>query len=227
MKSAFVSRATQQPLHYDTVIWDADWYNNQGWTVMIHTFLLAKPNGTAVVFQKKAEVPGFHPSYWELYKTFPNRIQVVVLNDDVTRSDLHSTRGQEQHDWIAKQREKGTLTVPDDTMRWLNVALVQRIWRSQNQLQIPVIAMNGGAITTAMAALETSWDSPIAHTPIQWTVYEAWTAKGLEYPKALIHYASTYKEECEKREKEYGTKEEKNLTLFLDENSMLNTPTNA
>jgi len=125
MHRSFVSRATDELMKYDSVIWDADWYCNEGWTGMIHTFLLGKPHGTAVAFTKKAEVPGFHRSYWELYKRFPNRIQIVVLNDVASNGHVCPPQVQQQQDWLADEYHKDGLESPFD-MKWLNVATVGR-----------------------------------------------------------------------------------------------------
>jgi hypothetical protein len=189
MLTTLGNRATQQLMGYDVVVWDGDWYNNEGWTGMIHTFLLGNPQGTAVAFQKKAEVPGFHRSYWELYKTFPNRIQIVVLNDDVMNGrNVCPQILQEQYDRLKTLWDSRQIEEPS-TMKYLNVALLQRRFQRQFQCEIPVIAMNGGTISTAMAALETDVAGPHGFRRIQWTVYEVRTKVDQDMQRTLFYYA--------------------------------------
>merc|ERR1712008_167078 len=132
---------------------------------------------------------GFHRSYWELYKTFPNRIQIVVLNDDVMNDkNVLPQILQEQYDWLKTLWERKIIEKPS-TMKYLDVALLQRRFQRQFQCEIPVIAMNGGTISTAMAALETDVGGPHGFRRIQWTVYEAWKVEDEDMKKTLFHYA--------------------------------------
>lgn len=192
MSSPWVNHAIQQLMEYDVVMWDGDWYDVKGWTGMIYTFLLGKPNGTAVAFQKKAQVPGFHRSYWKLYQRFPNRIQIVVLNDVTVQSngDVCPKQIKRQLDWLETQVEKKILQKPK-SLDWVNVSLVAQRFQGQ---AIPVIAMNGGTTATALAALETG-KNPFRRNP--WTVYQAWKLESekeerkpeSEKEKTLLEYA--------------------------------------
>lgn len=198
MMSPFVNHAILQLMEYDVVIWDGDWYCEDGWTGMIHTFLLGNPNGTAVAFQKKAQVPGFHRSYWKLYQTFPNRIQIVVLNDVTTESNgcVCPQPKKQQQDWLERQFETKMLQKPY-SMDWVNVSMVAQRFQGQ---AIPVIAMNGGTIATALAALETG-ENGFMNNP--WTVCQAWKLKlEGEKQKMLLEYAL---EQNPKSEHEYLT----------------------
>lgn len=156
----------------------------QGWTGMIYTFLKAKKEATAVAFQKRAEVPGFHRSYWQLYQQFPNRIQIVVLKD---AGYVCPQPILDRHNWLEKQFQKKHLERPylagdkEQYNKYLTVALVGRKFQGETS----VIAMNGGIITTALAALETG-ESPF--NKIKWTVYEAWRVND-DKSKTLLHYA--------------------------------------
>lgn len=184
MVSEFVSQATSELLDSDVVIWDGDWFCERGWTGMIYTFLKAKKQATAVAFQKRAEVPGFHRSYWKLYQEFPNRIQIVVLNDSAYVCPQPIL---DKHDWLEGEFKKGSLQKPDrpanDPKKYLTVAMVGRKFQGETK----VVSMNGGNITTALFALETGsnpWKK------IQWTVYEAWRPNQDKTERTLLKYAT-------------------------------------
>jgi len=185
--SGFVSEATNELLAADVVIWDGDWFCMQGWTGMIYTFLNAKKDSMAVAFQKRAEVPGFHRSYWKLYQQFPNRIQVVVMKDAGYFLPPPIVR---RHKWLEVEFKAERLEKPKDPdgdpgpyNKYLSVAMVGRIFQGDNT---KVIAMNGGRINIALAAIETG-ESPFKKIP--WTVYEAWRVKQNKNEKTLFHYA--------------------------------------
>jgi len=185
--SGFANAATNELLAADVVIWDGDWFCMEGWTGMIHTFLNAKKDSKAVAFQKRAEVPGFHRSYWELYKKFPNRIQVVILKD---AGYVCPKPVLERHNWLEDQFKNGKLERPPHPdhsagpyNKYLTVAMVGRRFQGE----IPVIAMSGGKINTALAAVETG-NSPFKK--IHWTVYEGWRGNEKQNEKTLFHYAS-------------------------------------
>jgi len=184
--SGFVSEATNELLAADVVIWDGDWFCMQGWTGMIYTFLNAKKDSMAVAFQKRAEVPGFHRSYWKLYQQFPNRIQVVVMKD---AGYFLPQPILKRHEWLEGEFEAGRLERPQcpegdpgPYNKYLSVAMVGRIFQGDTK----VIAMNGGRINMALAAIETA-ESPFKKIP--WTVYEAWRVKQNKNEKTLFHYA--------------------------------------
>jgi len=203
--SGFVSEATNELIEgADVVVWDGDWFCMQGWTGMIWTFLNAKKSSKAVAFQKRAEVPGFHRSYWELYRKFPNRIQVVVMKDAGYFLPPPIVR---RHKWLEVEFKAERLEKPKDPdgdpgpyNKYLSVAMVGRIFQGDNT---KVIAMNGGRINIALAAIETG-KSPFKK--IHWTVYEAWRANQDENEKTLVHYAR-------KREHEEKGTEETTLKL--------------
>jgi hypothetical protein len=195
MQSGCVSRATNELLDHDVVLWDGDWFCEEGWTGMIYTFLKAKPQARAVAFQKRAEVPGFHRSYWKLYQTFPNRIQIVVLKD---AGYMCPEPILERHRWLEDEFVKDELTpnagllrpagVEGDPKKYLTVGLLGR----KIQGETKVIAMNGGNITTALAAVETG-DNPFRK--FQWTVYSAWRPKQNKKERTLLRYASNHETE--------------------------------
>jgi len=185
MVSSFVNDATKELLDADVVLWDGDWFCMQGWTGMIYNFLKAKKEATAVAFQKRAEVPGFHRSYWKLHQEFPNRIQIVVLKD---AGYVCPQPILDRHEWLEKQFDDNKLERPrradgdkDKYNKYLTTAMVGRNFQRETM----VVAMNGGIIATALAALETG-DGPF--TQIQWTVYPAWRVKP-EKSKTLVQYA--------------------------------------
>jgi len=195
MVSAFCNQATRQLCQADVVLWDGDWYCGEGWTGMIETFLEVKPKTTAVAFQKKAEVPGFHRSYWELYKKFPNRIQIVVLNDECMHVDVCPKKIRDQLDWLEKQFIKGVLARPSFSKKYLTVAMLGRTFQRNFKQETPVIAMNGGVINTALAAVETGLNK---FPNIEWTVYEATRVKKPpEVEKTLVYYALQHPENKE------------------------------
>merc|ERR1739838_1257931 len=72
----------------DVIIWDGDWFSDKGWTKLIPQFLRENPWRIAVAFQKRAEVPGFHRQYWHVYKDFPGRLWMVVLDDNFGKGDV-------------------------------------------------------------------------------------------------------------------------------------------
>jgi len=76
----------------------------------------------------------------------------------------------------------------DKYNKYLTTAMVGRHFQRETR----VIAMNGGIIATALAALETG-DSPF--TKIQWTVYPAWRVNP-EKSKTLVQYVLEHKHEC-------------------------------
>merc|ERR1719336_3233357 len=97
---------------------------------MIYTFLNSKKDATAVAFQKRAEVPGFHRQYWHLYQKFPNRIQVVVMKD---AGYICPEPILKKHAWLDKQYNEGKLGKPFQTdaergtyNKYLSVALLGR-----------------------------------------------------------------------------------------------------
>jgi len=208
--SGFVSEATNELLTADVVIWDGDWFCMQGWTGMIYTFLNAKKDSLAVAFQKRAEVPGFHRSYWELYQRFPNRIRVVVMKD---AGYFLPGPILKRHEWLEEQFNAGRLQRPPSYPgepeegdpgpykynKYLSVAMVGRIFQGENT---KVIAMNGGRINIALAAIETG-DSPFKKIP--WTVYEAWRCNQKKDEKTLFHYARDRKHEEKERNPTPGT----------------------
>jgi len=197
MVSGFVSCAIQDLLQYDVVLWDGDWFCERGWTNMIKTYLMAKKDGMAVAFQKRAEVPGFHRSYWELYRQFPHRIQIVVQKDAGYVSPKPIL---DKHDWLKEEFENGNLQKPKEE-KYLTVAMVGRKFQGETN----VIAMNGGNITTALAALETS-KNPFKRIP--WTVYEAWRERRDPSEVTLVHYA-------------FNSKDLNDLTLHISEETRL------
>jgi len=184
----------------DVVLWDGDWYCRGGWTHIIRLFLEQKRNATAVAFQKRAEVPGFHRSFWELYQKFPNRIQIVVLDDVDHKHWVCPKPIQQRQKWLQGEFKKGTLDPPSAQFyKWLATAMISRKFQDQT----PVIAMNGGKITTALAALETV---SMAHKKIHWTVYETWKRPHVE-ERTLVEYAFDNPNE--------------NLTLICDKTRVL------
>jgi len=195
MLSGSISQATNQLLdEAHVVLWDGDWVCMQGWTGMIYSFLNANKKNIAVAFQKKAEVPGFHRSYWNLYQKFPNRIRIVVLKD-LGAYKVCPKRIHDQHKWLEMQFQKGLLErtarpeegKPDTFKDYLTVAMFGRIFQSLNSTAATsVIAMNGGHIATAQAALETG---PCPFRNVHWTVYEAWTVQKPNAAKSLVQYA--------------------------------------
>jgi len=196
MVSDFIEDAFNQLVQdFNVVLWDGDWYNANGWTGIIEFFLEQKPNSKAVAFQSRAEVPGFHRSFWALYKKFPGRIQIVVLNDPDEDWAVCQQSILDRQSWLAGEFENGTLKdferPNDDFVKWLTVAMISRKFQGET----PVIAMNGGKITTALAALETGQNP---YRKIQWTVYEAWRVDAEKEKKAggtLVHYAMQHSNE--------------------------------
>jgi len=190
MESGFVSQATNELLDNDVVIWDGDWFCEQGWTNMINTFLKAKKTASAVAFQNRAEVPGFHRSYWQLYKEFPHRVQIVVLNDSAYVCPQPIL---DKHDWLESEFKKGSLKKPErpanDPKKYLTVAMVGRKFQGETK----VISMNGGNITTALFAIETGLNP---WKKIQWTVYEAWRQKQDKSERTLLKYATEHASEA-------------------------------
>jgi len=84
---------------------------------------------------------------------------------------------------------------PGSYNKYLSVAMVGRIFQGDTK----VIAMNGGRINIALAAIETG-ESPFKKIP--WTVYEAWRVKHRENEKTLVHYArdrERKEKECEEK----------------------------
>jgi len=153
----------------DTVIWDGDWYHEEGWTAMIRPFLAARDSNRAVAFQKRAEVPGFHRSYWKLYQDFPNRVSIVVLSDKAYTLP-HGV--QEQLDWLEHEFCEGRLTRPatweDDDTGYLKRALVARTLQGLSG----VIAMGGGKNAILQASIEAL--DPNHPKPCTWWVFPAY-----------------------------------------------------
>merc|ERR1711871_1193469 len=147
----------------DIVIWDGDWYSDQGWTHKIPEFLRGDPNRLAVAFQKKAEVPGFHRQYWHVYKAFPGRVWMVVLEDDFGSGNLPEEVAKRLQ-WLEEEVQSGNIKKcwPD---KYAGVAMVGRSLQGPT----PVIALNGGGVCVAQAAVELLQ----GERNISWTIFPA------------------------------------------------------
>jgi len=191
MDCPLLKQATEQLKdEADLVIWDGDWYGEQGWTNMIRVFLEHNENNIAVAFQKRGEVPGFHRSYWRFYKDFPERLKIVVLEDEEAASQVV----KKQLDWLNKLYEDGFLLRPEgwqgnaNANRYVEVSLLGR----QLQGPVSVIALNGGRITSAQAAVDTLMSGS---KNSRWTVYPAerrFEGRGVRVPtpySTLIEFA--------------------------------------
>jgi len=94
---------------FDIVLWDADWFNEEGWTGLIPNFLEGQAHRYAVAFQKKAEVPGFHRQWWNTYKNFPDRIWIVVLDDGDAADKKVTNEVEAKLAWLEKSYADRTL----------------------------------------------------------------------------------------------------------------------
>jgi len=152
---------------FDVLLWDADWFNEEGWTGLIPGFLAGKPHRLAVAFQKKREVPGFHRQYWHVYKRFPDRVWIVVF-DDSTGEENPPKAVADKLAWLEQAYADGRLKKPDTWAgardRYVQVALMAR----EVQGLTPVIAINGGRTAAAQVAVETAMPGV---QPIPWTVF--------------------------------------------------------
>ena len=95
----------------DVLLWDGDWYNDEGWTKVIPEFLAVSQERIAIAFQKRKEVPGFHRSYWHLYKRFPGRIQMVVMEDQ-ENMDAVPPAVKAQLKWLDEEFQSSRLKKP-------------------------------------------------------------------------------------------------------------------
>ena len=151
----------------DVLLWDGDWYNDEGWTKVIPEFLAVSQERIAIAFQKRKEVPGFHRSYWHLYKRFPGRIQMVVMEDQ-ENMDAVPPAVKAQLKWLDEEFQSSRLKKPTTWEgaqdRYLMLALCAR-W---NQGRIPVVAVGGGRVAAAQAVVDTCMaDGP----RIPWMVF--------------------------------------------------------
>jgi len=180
---------------HEIVLWDADWFCEKGWTGCIANFLEAKKDGRAVAFQKKAEVPGFHRQYWHIYKRFPDRVWMVVLEDDPDEKNL-SDGAKAKLDWLDARFEDKTLSKPDTWEgakdKYVKLALMAR----EAQGLTPVIAINGGRSAAAQAAVETMMPNV---DRVTWTIFPGLrTSKGVakveEENTTVIEFAKKHEE---------------------------------
>lgn len=130
----------------DILIWDGDWYSDKGWTKLIPEFLRGGSGRMAVAFQKQAEVPGFHRQYWHVYKEFPGRVWMVVLPDDLGSLPPEVSA---QVAWLEEQAGMGNLK-KCWVEKYVGVAMRGRAIQGP----VPVLAINGGGVAMAQAAIE-------------------------------------------------------------------------
>ena len=151
----------------DVLLWDGDWYCEAGWTHLIPLFLQGGDTRSAVAFQKRAEVPGFHRQYWDIYRRFPGRVWMVVVPDDFV-DGIAAKEFAPELAWLEKMYEDNVMQRPTtwtgEHTRYLRLALVLR----KHQGATPVTAIDGGKTTAAQAAVEhLMWTDQC----IKWTIF--------------------------------------------------------
>lgn len=158
----------------DVIIWDGDWYSDQGWTKLIPEFLRGSTERLAVAFQKRAEVPGFHRQYWHLNKAFPGRVWMVVLDDDIGSLPNEISV---QLAWLEEQVHQGKLK-RNWVDKYVGVAMMGR----KIQGNVPVVAINGGGVAVAQAAIELMK----GHVNIPWTVFPGQRVDRTDDPEGTL-----------------------------------------
>ena len=151
----------------DVLLWDGDWYCEKGWTHLIPLFLQGDGSRIVVAFQKRAEVPGFHRQYWDIYRRFPGRVWMVVVPDDFVDS-VATEKVIRELAWLEEMYANNLLQRPTtwtgDHARYLRLALLLR----RHQGATSVMAINGGKTAAATAAVENlMWKEE----RVKWTVF--------------------------------------------------------
>jgi len=151
----------------DVLLWDGDWFHEEGWTHLIPKFLEADSERLAVAFQLKREVPGFHRKYWNIYQRFPGQLWMVVL-DDGCGVEAPPPQVAHQISWLEEQYAGGSLHRPEARAgvvdRYVKVALMARLYQGST----PVVSINGGGTTVAQAAVELCMPE---RPDIRWVVF--------------------------------------------------------